>query len=561
MKQKQLKNYLKIGSLLLGIFILLLACEKEAVDNNQEQVQKKRLQKISLNQLNNRIGNSNDFENLSKAFDINRQKPNQYNRLEQNDNSWLMTDEIAMIEKNGATYYTFRIGTNTESVDFYNLVVVFDDIGNILSSTILEYTPNENWLQDTSQPFAGEVSSKQNDIFSLDDINNLFSSRAARQCITGVSGHWECNYGNNHYEGHSQCTNGTSWDYIVTVQYGACPPELTDGDDDDYPFDTNPPSGGGGGGSGGSTNDNDDNCVPSIDNPCDEEETTIMPPRNNDNENEDCIPDFSCRPGEILDEDCQCQINLEDPCANKDLINYRVPLDVVSMLESRQQPNTMVQSSELIDSFILETIDDGWGDVNQDRFSIKIDELPYGYTPSQLFNEIRMNFTNLVVGGNVPYVTDVTLEPYSDEDGITWNSDNPVGAAMDFNTIFDTSTVYCVEYNEDEMYWIFATVTSYDHQGHFVAGVRQFGLEPNGSGGYSFYVRAADRLGGILDYIANGLSGNEEVLFTQAADKTWKNLMENTASLIQNQGGIVEEFDETKTYGARHPYNEDDCQD
>jgi hypothetical protein len=172
-----------------------------------------------------------------------------------------------------------------------------------------------------------------------------------------------------------------------------------------------------------------------------------------------------------------------------------------------------------------------------------------------------MNFTNLMVGGDVPYVTDVTLEPYSDQDGITWNSDNPVGASMDFNTIFDTSTVYCVEYNEDEMYWVFATVTSYDHQGHFVAGVRQFGLEPNGSGGYSFYVRAADRLGGVLDYVANGLSGDEEVLFTQAGDKTWKNLMENTTALIQNQGGTVEEFDETKTYGTRHPYDEDDCQD
>ena len=37
--------------------------------------------------------------------------------------------------------------------------------------------------------------------------------------------------------------------------------------------------------------------------------------------------------------------------------------------------------------------------------------------------------------------------------------------------------------------------------------------------------------------------------------------MENTTALIQNQGGTVEEFDETKTYGTRHPYDEDDCQD
>ena len=76
---------------------------------------------------------------------------------------------------------------------------------------------------------------------------------------------------------------------------------------------------------------------------------------------------------------------------------------------------------------------------------------------------------------------------------------------MDFDTILYTFTVYCVEYNQDEMYWVFATVTSYNHQDHFVAGVRQFGLEPNGSGGYSFYVRATDRLDGVLGFIANRL--------------------------------------------------------
>lgn len=278
-------------------------------------------------------------------------------------------------------------------------------------------------------------------------------------------------------------------------------------------------------------------------------------------EENDCLPGFNCRSGEILDENCECQIDLSDPCANRDLINYQVSTEVLSTLESRQQPNSMVQSSQMVDSFILETVDDGWGDVNQDKFSIKINQLPNGYTPFQLFDEIRMNFANMVVGGDIPYLSDVNLEPYSDDDGILWNSDNPEGAAMDFDTILDTSTVYCVEYNEEEMYWVFATVTSYDHQGYFVAGVRQFGLEPNGSGGYSFYVRAADRLGGVFDYTLNGISGDNEVLFTQAGDPTWKNLMSNTQSFVQNQGGNVEEFDENKTYGTRHPFDEDDCLD
>jgi hypothetical protein len=219
----------------------------------------------------------------------------------------------------------------------------------------------------------------------------------------------------------------------------------------------------------------------------------------------------------------------------------------------------MVQSSQMVRSFILETVDDGWGDLNQDKYSINITNLPNGYSPFQFFDEMRSNFDELMVGGNIPYLTDVDLEPYSTADGVTWDSDNPVGAAMNFHTMFDTSTVYCVEYNAEEMYWIFATVTSYDHQGHFVAGLRQFGLESNANGGHSFYLRAADRLGGFLDYIANGLSGDEEALFTHAGDTTWKNFMENAVGFVQRIGGDADEFDSDKTYGKRHPYNSGDC--
>ncbi|AUS05914.1 hypothetical protein C1A40_10795 [Tamlana carrageenivorans] len=216
----------------------------------------------------------------------------------------------------------------------------------------------------------------------------------------------------------------------------------------------------------------------------------------------DCVvvPDFQCRPGEFLDENCECQIILDDPCANKDLLKKQISSEVMSLINSRTQPNTMVQSSQMVPSFILEPLDDGWGDVNQDRHSLNIKSMPDGYTPFALFDEIRKNFSNIVTGGDLLGTT-VTFEPYSTADGVTWNSSNPLGAAMDFSTFMDTSTVICVEYNAEEMYWIFATVTSYDHQGHFVAGLRQFGIEPNASGGHSFYLRGADRLGGVLDYL------------------------------------------------------------
>jgi hypothetical protein len=279
----------------------------------------------------------------------------------------------------------------------------------------------------------------------------------------------------------------------------------------------------------------------------------------------DCpVPDFQCRPGEFLDENCECQIILDDPCANKDLLKKQISSEVMSLINSRTQPNTMVQSSQMVPSFILETLDDGWGDVNQDRHSLNINSMPDGYTPFTLFDEIRKNFSNIVTGGDLLGTT-VTFEPYSTADGVTWNSDNPLGAAMDFSTFMDTSTVICVEYNAEEMYWVFATVTSYDHQGHFVAGVRQFGIEPNASGGHSFYLRGADRLGGVLDYLFNSVFdsvGWDDPLFNDAADATWKNVMETLEDYILDKpGGDVENYDKHGTYSRRHPYNPDDCPD
>jgi len=300
--KKTLKKALQIGGLLLGIFIVSLACQEVPIDNVQEQVYEKRLQRISLNKFKNRVGNSKDFEKLSKLFDINQENTIQLNRLEQSDNPWLITDEIAMIEKEGVTFYTFRVGTQTESVEFYNFVVSIDDMGNILSTRILEYTPNDIWLQDTTQPFVGEIAIQENDIFSIDNINNLFAARPTSQCLSGVSTYWECNFEKNHYPGHDECTDGTSWEFIITLQYEPCLPSIVQVDAGGssvgvgYPVDTNPTGQGGGSGASGGPGDLPDNddeeedvddCVPSLTHPCPVDETTILAPLDNE-EDEDC---------------------------------------------------------------------------------------------------------------------------------------------------------------------------------------------------------------------------------------------------------------------------------
>lgn len=266
MKQKRLRNYLKTGILLFGIFLFILACQKESFDNVQETVQEKKLKRITLNELNSKIGNSNDYSKLSAMFDVNRPKASSYQqRLETSDNPYLLTDEIAVVTKENITFYTFKIESDTSGNKFYNLVVAMDESQSIRSTRILEYTPSDYWLQDTTQPFNGMVKIQQNDIFSVTEINDLFSARSSDQCVSGVTAEWECNYGNNHAPGEGQSC--TSWEYIITVHWEPCPETIDAGDSSGggggFPVDGGNTGGGGGGSSdGGSGNNNDDNGNP-----------------------------------------------------------------------------------------------------------------------------------------------------------------------------------------------------------------------------------------------------------------------------------------------------------
>ena len=256
--------------------------------------------------------------------------------------------------------------------------------------------------------------------------------------------------------------------------------------------------------------------------------------------------------------DCQCRVN---PCLNSDLRHKEVADNVMNIINQRTQ--TAIDQNgyvKIVNSFGIQKIEDGHGDINLDRYSLEIKKLPNNYTPQMLFEEIRTNFSDFVTGGDY-LVTEVDLMPYSPSDGTTWNSSNPVGAAMDFDNFMDTSTVICTEYSYNEMYWTFTTVRSQDHMGHFVSGHRQFGIKTNSNGSYSFYLRGADRLGQAMDEAANNwIPGVDDVLFNNAADKTWKNLMSNLEKFIKAKtGSEVNPFNKDKVYGERFEYNEEDC--
>lgn len=257
-----------------------------------------------------------------------------------------------------------------------------------------------------------------------------------------------------------------------------------------------------------------------------------------------------------------CRLELDDPCGNRDLRNKRVDPNLNEEICERTEVVPIPRAGAVTDSkiFKIQTIQDGFGKINIDQYELDILEFPAGITPQQLFEEIRLNFANFITGGDIPFLSTVQFEPYSSLDETTWNSSNPLGAAMDFDNFFDTSTVITTEYSLQDMFWTFTTYRSSDHLGHFVSGHRQFRLRDNLDGTFTFLIRAADRLAQPIDFVLNGGNQDVDLLYRQAGDKTWKNTMVLLENFINSKpNGRAREFNKNRDYGNRHEYNENDC--
>ncbi|MDH7913167.1 hypothetical protein [Winogradskyella sp. SYSU M77433] len=233
MKKKFIKNYV----INLCLFFVLFSCQEESIDKYKDVVQGRVLQRISLTDLNSKIGRSKDYSKLSKLFDVNRT----LNDLQKNDTSsvpYLVTDEIIMIATNDMLYFTFVIENVTESNGYYNLVVAVNTSNTIESTRVLEYIPSDYWLQNTSQPFEGEVVIGNNDIFSSSDIATLFMAKTTGYCVSDVVADWECT--SEVEVPNPPGVECETWDYFVTVYWEPCSTYIDQGNS------------GGGGSNGGS---------------------------------------------------------------------------------------------------------------------------------------------------------------------------------------------------------------------------------------------------------------------------------------------------------------------
>jgi len=189
----RLQEFTKLKLPLLLLLVLFLGCDKDEVINT-EIPQSQKVYEITLNDFNSRVNYDSTYQSISSYFDVNRTSTKTASELSANSNVVILTDEITVVELEHNLSYTFKVLTETEGNIFYNLVVETDFENNILSSVFYEYTPSDEWLLDSEQPFTGYVDIVNNDIFNVDD---LFASKRFGRCVDNAelqqicTGGWE----------------------------------------------------------------------------------------------------------------------------------------------------------------------------------------------------------------------------------------------------------------------------------------------------------------------------------------------------------------------------------
>jgi hypothetical protein len=225
----------------------------------------------------------------------------------------------------------------------------------------------------------------------------------------------------------------------------------------------------------------------------------------------------------------------------RDLFTFMVPQTVVSAAEARGFTNQPLPKY-------------GWGPVNFDEYTIRINKLPKDpvsgvvFTEEEFFEYVRKNFPKFLQ----PFPRTgqpESLAPVSSNDGTSWNSGTPIGSAMLFTIdvplnpaliapiVPERALVLCTAYSptpvQGRRYWNFSTFTGPNPAGyHPVSGTRQWGLV-TGNGYWEFYTRAADRLGGFLEW-----SQSEAVYKGQ--DLYWKYFQAALQKFVRDNQGEAE---------------------
>ena len=238
-----------------------------------------------------------------------------------------------------------------------------------------------------------------------------------------------------------------------------------------------------------------------------------------------------------------------EPCPNCPrewdwLRNFECPEWIVRKLQTR--------------AMNVQTIEQGLGDINLDRYVVRIYQFPLKntrtegsrYSMKEFFDCFRTHLNQFRDGADSSFSGGITSQ-----DNEIWMSSNPLGAVCQFNGLLwlpdgfgmevfngDDASVVCSNYwdTATELGWIFSTLrTPYDFH-HPVSGNRTFLIKKKVTG-YENYcdliIQGADRLGTGDDYIVNSMFTD---LVFRKADGFWEDIVSGIIEFINDRGGLAE---------------------
>ncbi|WP_115560188.1 papain-like cysteine protease family protein [Xanthomonas arboricola] len=190
-----------------------------------------------------------------------------------------------------------------------------------------------------------------------------------------------------------------------------------------------------------------------------------------------------------------------------DLFNWRAPAAVEQAVSAR--------------GMSVQRIADAQGELSLDRYEVRCERLPDGWTGPEVLEHLRLHLNDFVDTAYSEFI------PYdSGVDDIQWESSTPVGTVFKVNIGGPDNASVVVSLVEPTR-WRFTTVHTEWSGDHPVSGHREFGIRDD-NGTTVFYTRGADRWTG----------GPGAFIGFFAADRLWKSFQDKLVSwLMAGDGG------------------------
>jgi hypothetical protein len=184
----------------------------------------------------------------------------------------------------------------------------------------------------------------------------------------------------------------------------------------------------------------------------------------------------------------------------------------------------------------VQYIEDASGPVvNMDYFPVTITQLPNDpatgqtFSPEGFFNYVRTNLNDFFEDNST------TFGSYNETEGTIWGSSNYLGAIMRFEIhlilgMSQDGSVICS--NQNSSSWTFTTIESPFDWSHPVSGNREFGLNQNLDGSFTFFTRGVDRVAESTDEFMGNLPLMETAF--DGGEELWAKLQDNIESFVND---------------------------